>query len=39
MGGTTWRGRRYMRISVSNWQTTQDDVDRTVDAIHCAASN
>lgn len=19
MGGTTWRGRRYMRISVSNW--------------------
>jgi len=33
MGGTTWRGRRYMRISVSNWQTTEDDVDRSVDAI------
>jgi glutamate/tyrosine decarboxylase-like PLP-dependent enzyme len=30
MGGTTWRGRRYMRLSVSNWQTTEDDVDRTV---------
>ena len=33
MGGTTWRGRRYMRLSVSNWQTTDDDVDRTVAAI------
>jgi glutamate/tyrosine decarboxylase-like PLP-dependent enzyme len=33
MGGTTWRGRRYMRLSVSNWQTTEDDVDRTVAAI------
>jgi len=36
MGGTTWRGRRYMRISVSNWQTTEDDVDRSVDAIRRA---
>jgi glutamate/tyrosine decarboxylase-like PLP-dependent enzyme len=33
MGGTTWRGRRYMRISVSNWTTTDADVDRTVEAI------
>jgi glutamate/tyrosine decarboxylase-like PLP-dependent enzyme len=33
MGGTTWRGRRYMRLSVSNWQTTEDDVDRTVAAL------
>jgi glutamate/tyrosine decarboxylase-like PLP-dependent enzyme len=33
MGGTTWRGRRYMRISVSNWTTTEDDVDRSVAAI------
>ena len=33
MGGTTWRGRRYMRLSVSNWQTTDADVDRTVAAI------
>jgi glutamate/tyrosine decarboxylase-like PLP-dependent enzyme len=33
MGGTTWRGRRYMRISVSNWSTTEDDVDRSVEAI------
>ena len=33
MGGTTWRQRRYMRLSVSNWLTTEDDVDRTVAAI------
>ena len=33
MGGTTWRGRRYMRISISNWSTTEADVDRSVDAI------
>ena len=28
--GTTWRGRRAMRVSVCNWQTTIDDVTRTV---------
>ena len=33
MGGTTWHGRRLMRISVSNWTTTEADVDRSVDAI------
>jgi glutamate/tyrosine decarboxylase-like PLP-dependent enzyme len=33
MGGTTWRGRRYMRISLSNWSTTESDVDATVEAI------
>jgi glutamate/tyrosine decarboxylase-like PLP-dependent enzyme len=33
MGGTYWRGRRYMRISVSNWSTTEADVDRSVAAI------
>jgi hypothetical protein len=33
MGGTTWHGRRYMRISVSNWSTTEADVDRSVEAI------
>ncbi len=25
-GGTTWRGRRAMRVSVSCWRTTSDDV-------------
>jgi glutamate/tyrosine decarboxylase-like PLP-dependent enzyme len=33
MGGTTWHGQRLMRISVSNWTTTEDDVDASVDAI------
>lgn len=33
MGGTTWRGRRLMRISVSNYATTESDVDRSVAAI------
>ena len=37
MSGTVWRGRHAMRISVSNWQTTSDDVDRTVDALLAAA--
>jgi glutamate/tyrosine decarboxylase-like PLP-dependent enzyme len=33
MGGTTWHARRLMRISVSNWTTTEADVDRSVEAI------
>jgi glutamate/tyrosine decarboxylase-like PLP-dependent enzyme len=37
MGGTTWRGRRAMRISVSNWATTISDVDRSCAAILDAA--
>jgi glutamate/tyrosine decarboxylase-like PLP-dependent enzyme len=37
MGPTTWRGRRAMRISVSNWATTIDDVDRSCAAILAAA--
>jgi glutamate/tyrosine decarboxylase-like PLP-dependent enzyme len=32
-GATTWRGRRYMRLSVSNWSTTTGDVERSVEAI------
>ena len=31
--GTTWRGRRAMRVSVCNWQTSEDDVRRTVRSI------
>lgn len=31
--GTTWRGRRAMRVSVCNWQTSDDDVKRTVKSI------
>ena len=29
MGATTWHGQRLMRISVSNWSTTEADVDRS----------
>jgi glutamate/tyrosine decarboxylase-like PLP-dependent enzyme len=32
-GGTTWRGRRAMRISVCNWRTTEREVERTVNAV------
>ena len=32
-GGTLWRGRTAMRISVSGWATTDDDVERSADAI------
>ena len=38
MGATTWQGKRAMRISVSNWQTTEADVDRSVTAILDALS-
>lgn len=37
MGGTTWLGQRMMRISVSSWRTTPEDVDRSVQAILAAA--
>jgi glutamate/tyrosine decarboxylase-like PLP-dependent enzyme len=30
--GTTWRGKRCMRVSVSSWRTTEQDVDRAVAA-------
>jgi glutamate/tyrosine decarboxylase-like PLP-dependent enzyme len=32
-GITHWQGRTAMRISVSNWSTTNDDVIKSVDAI------
>lgn len=32
-GGAVWQGRHVMRISVSNWSTTEDDIDRSADAI------
>ncbi|PRX45880.1 glutamate/tyrosine decarboxylase-like PLP-dependent enzyme [Prauserella shujinwangii] len=33
LGGTTWRGRRLLRISVSNHATTEADVDASAAAI------
>ena len=39
LGGTTWHGRAAMRISVSNWSTTEADADLSVEAIlRCARS-
>ena len=38
MGGTTWHGKGAMRISVSNWATTEADIDRSADAILRAAA-
>jgi glutamate/tyrosine decarboxylase-like PLP-dependent enzyme len=39
LSGTTWQGKGAMRISVSNWSTTDEDVDRSIDAILRAASS
>jgi glutamate/tyrosine decarboxylase-like PLP-dependent enzyme len=36
-GGTVWKGRRAMRISVSSWATTERDVSKSLDAILAAA--
>ena len=38
MGGTRWHGRRALRISVSGWRTTSDDVDRCVAVIRRLAA-
>ena len=34
--GTTWRGMRCMRTSVSSWRTTPSDIDRAVGAAQAA---
>ena len=39
MGGTNWHGRSAMRISVSNWSTTEADADASVQAILAALHN
>jgi glutamate/tyrosine decarboxylase-like PLP-dependent enzyme len=38
LSGTTWRGQAAMRISVSNWSTTDEDVDRSIESILRAAA-
>jgi glutamate/tyrosine decarboxylase-like PLP-dependent enzyme len=35
-GPTTWHGRTAMRISVSGWTTTGDDIDRSIAAVRAA---
>lgn len=36
-GSSRWRGRAVMRISVSSWATTDDDIERSLRAILAAA--
>ncbi len=36
-GGTVWKGRTAMRISVSNWSTTDEDVEQSIEAMIRAA--
>jgi glutamate/tyrosine decarboxylase-like PLP-dependent enzyme len=33
LGGTTWNGEYVVRVSISNWATTDADVDRSAAAI------
>lgn len=37
LGGTTWDGDYVLRVSVSNWATTDDDIERSAAAIIAAA--
>jgi glutamate/tyrosine decarboxylase-like PLP-dependent enzyme len=39
VGGTRWRGQAAMRISISNWSTTAEDVDRSAAAIVAVLTN
>jgi glutamate/tyrosine decarboxylase-like PLP-dependent enzyme len=38
MSGTTWDGRAAIRLSVSGWRTTEEDIDRTIAAFARAVS-
>ena len=38
LGGTDWQGEHAMRVSVSNWRTTRDDVERSAAAVLAAAA-
>jgi glutamate/tyrosine decarboxylase-like PLP-dependent enzyme len=33
LGGSAWKGMGVMRISVSNWSTTSDDVEQSAEAV------
>lgn len=36
LGGTTWHGMAAMRISVSNWSTSEEDISQSAEAIVAA---
>ncbi len=38
MSGSRWRGQAVLRVSVSNWSTTDEDVARSVAALERVAS-
>jgi len=38
LGGTTWNGEYVLRVSISNWATTDEDVDRSAGAIAAAVT-
>ncbi len=38
LGGTTWNGEYVLRVSISNWATTDEDVDRSAAAIAAAVT-
>ena len=38
LGGTTWNGEYVVRVSISNWATTDQDVDRSAAAISAAVT-
>lgn len=39
MGGTVWDGRAAIRVSVSNWRTSEEDIRRTVAAFESAIAS
>ena len=39
MTGSTWHGQRVLRISVSNWSTTEGDVDRCMAVVRKVATS
>jgi len=39
VGGTKWQGQVAMRISISNWSTTAEDIDRSAAAIISALAS
>src|SRR5262245_39887861 len=36
LGGTTWNGEHVLRVSISNWATADEDIDRSAAAIAAA---
>ncbi len=39
MSGSQWQGRAVLRISVSNWSTTDEDVERSLEALERIAAD